>query len=40
LSDFELSFIRTENLLDSSGVIEYPYQAEIRNLTIKLQEEE
>jgi hypothetical protein len=40
LSDFELSFIRTENQLDSSGVIEYPYQAEIRNLTIKLQEEE
>jgi len=40
LSNFELGFIKTQNALDASGVIDYPYQAEIKNLTIKLREEE
>lgn len=40
LSNFELSFIKTQNALDVSGAIDFPFRTEIKNLTIKLQEEE
>ena len=40
LSNFNLNFIKSEITLNDSGVIEYPFETEIRNLTIKSEDDE
>lgn len=39
LSDFQIGFRKSQSIADEYGVIEYPYHTEIRNITIKLEEE-
>ena len=40
LTDFKISFVKSESTLNEFGVIQYPFHTEIRNITIKLEEEE
>tara|TARA_B110000046_G_C12914688_1_gene364408 strand:- start:12 stop:1031 length:1020 start_codon:yes stop_codon:yes gene_type:complete len=39
LSNFNLNFIKGQCTLNDSGVIEYPFETEIRNLSLKLEED-
>ena len=40
ISNFNLNFIKGQSTLNDSGVIEYPFETEIRNLSLKLEEGE
>ena len=40
LSNFNLNFIKGESTVNDLGVIEYPFETEIRNLSLKLEEDE
>ena len=40
LSNFKLNFIKGKSTLNNLGVIEYPFETEIRNLSLKLEEDE
>ena len=40
LSNFNLNFIKGESTLNDSRVIEYPFETEIRNLSLKLEDDE